>query len=638
METTEGAGPLRILVVDDEEVDRLAVKRALLQSGMAAALDEATSADEAMTCLAEASYDCVLLDYYLPGVDTVSLLGRVQAAATDVPVVIFTGRGGEEIAVEFMKAGAADYIPKASLTPERLSASLRYALEMAHTAAARHRAEEELREQEARFRTLANAIPQLAWMTDAEGLNWWYNQRWYEYTGTAAEDMVGRGWQKVHHPDHLQRVEEGFRRNFETGEPWEDTFPLRGADGSYRWFLSRALPMRRSDGRVIGWLGTNTDITDQIDASRVLREREAEFRTLANAIPQLAWISDNEGRRYWYNDRWYEYTGLRPDQALGLGWQLAVHPDHLSRVFDSQTAAFRTGREWEETYPLRRADGEWRWFLSRAVPVRDTDGPILRWFGTNTDITEREVLLRREHAARTEAERATALRDEVLAVVAHDLRNPLNVIAGAASLLGLTADDDAQQRQLKVIQRAAQSMERLVADLLDIARIESGTFTTRQERVETGALLQQAIDDCELQARSKEITLRVDVPPDVAPVLGDGERLLQVLSNLLSNALRFSDPGTTVSIRAANVSGRVQISVKDSGPGIPPQDLPHVFDRFWQGSRTPKGGAGLGLAICQAIVEAHGGKIWAASKVERGTTFHFEIPAAVDPVTGRTNP
>ncbi len=638
MNTTEDAGPLRILVVDDDEFDPLAVRRSLLQSGIMATLDEAASAGEALTQLAARRYDCVLLDYYLPGADSVSLLGRVRAVAGDVPIVIFTGRGGEEIAVEFMKAGAVDYIPKASLTPERLAASLRYALEMTRAAAEKRRAEEDLREQEARFRTLANAIPQLAWMTDPDGSNSWFNQRWYDYTGTVPEDMRDQGWQRAYHPDHAQRVAEGLRSSFETGEPWEDTFPIRGADGSYRWFLSRAVPMRRPDGRIIGWLGTSTDITDQIETARILREREAEFRTLANAIPQLAWIADAEGRRYWYNDRWYEYTGLRPDQSLGLGWQLALHPDHLSRVFESQMAAFKAGREWEETYPLRRADGSWQWFLSRAVPVKDNDGRILRWFGTNTDITERETLLQREHAARTAAEKATALRDDVLAVVAHDLRNPLNAIVVAASLLGLTPDDDARQRQLKVIQRAAHTMDRLVAALLDIARIESGTFTIRKERVETLALLQQAIDGSELQARSRNITLRAEIAAGVAPVLGDRDRLLQVLSNLLSNALRFCEVGSTVRLRATNVGDRVQVSVKDSGRGIPPQDLPHVFDRFWQGNRTAEGGAGLGLAICQAIVEAHGGKIWAASTVGRGTTVYFEIAGAPDPVREKATP
>jgi PAS domain S-box-containing protein len=709
-----------------------------------------------MARLAPGAYDCVLLDYYLPGVDTVALLQRMRAVAGDVPIVVITGRGDEDIAVEFMKAGAVDYLPKASLTPERLTTSFRYALEMARTASARRQAEEELREQESRFRTLANAIPQLAWMTDADGSIHWYNQRWYDYTGTTLEEMQGWGWQKVHHPDHVQRVVDRIRRSFETGEPWEDTFPLRRADGEYRWFLSRAVPMHRTDGTISGWFGTNTDVTERIEAERMLREREAEFRSLANAIPQLAWIADSDGRRYWFNDRWYKYTGLRPDQCVGLGWHLAHHPDHRARVFEGQLASFKAGREWEDTYPLRRADGEYRWFLSRAVPIKDPEGRVLRWIATNTDISERlesehaiaaseerfrralaietvgvifftvdgqitaandaflrmagytqadvnagrvrwdeltapefmprsrhaveeftatgrttpyekqyvrpdgtrwwalfaatrlneregvefvvdltaqkavecerEALLERERGARADAERATRVRDEVLAILAHDLRNPLQSVLGAASMLALTAEQDKRQRQLKVIERGVRNMERLVSNLLDVARIESGTFAIRKDRVDTITLIREAIELCEPQALAGQIALGAELRDDVKPVLADRDRLLQVLSNLLGNALKFSDAGGKVVVRAANADGFVQVSVEDSGRGIPGDDLPHVFDRFWQADGASRAGAGLGLAICKGIVEAHGGRIWAASTVGLGTTFHFVIP------------
>jgi PAS domain S-box-containing protein len=747
---------VRILVVDDDEFDRLAVRRCLQQSGLSATVEEAASATEAMARVVPGAYDCVLLDYYLPAVDTVELLHAIRAAAADIPVVVVTGRGDEDIAVEFMKAGAVDYVPKASLTAERLATSFRYAQEMARAAAARHQAEQELRDQEARFRTLANTIPQLAWMADADGAIYWYNRRWYDYTGTTIEQMRGWGWQKVHHPDHVQRVVERIRHSFDTGEPWEDTFPLRRADGEYRWFLSRALPMRRADGTISGWFGTNTDITEQIDADRRLREREAEFRTLANSLPQLAWIADSDERRYWFNDRWYEYTGMRPDQSVGLGWQLAHHPDYRARVIADQHAAFEAGREWEGTLPLRRADGEYRWFLSRAVPIKDSDGRIHRWIGTNTDISERmdaeralaeseerfrralaietvgvifftvdgeitgandaflelagvtredldagrvrrdeltapefmpqsrraieefkrtgritpyekqyvrpdgtrwwaifaatrlndregvefvvdvtaqkaaererEALLEREHEARVVAECATKLRDDVVAILAHDLRNPLNAILGAVSMLALTAEQDKRQRQLKVIERSVRGMERLVTDLLDISRIESGTFAVRKERVDTSALLRDAIESCEAQAAVRGIELRADVHGEVKPLLGDRDRLLQVLSNLIGNALKFSDAEGKVVVRAANADGTVQVSVKDSGIGIPHDDLARVFDRYWQADQTSRAGAGLGLAICRGIVEAHGGRIWAASTVGRGTTFYFEIP------------
>ena len=224
---------MRLLVVDDDELDRLAVRRCIQQSGIGARADEAQSAAEALQRLDESSYDCVLVDYYLPGEDGLGLLRRIRETAPDTPVVMFTGRGDEDVAVELMKAGAADYLPKSSLSPERLASGVRHALEVTRAAAARRRAEEELRAEEARFRTLANVIPQLAWMADAAGERYWCNDRWFEYTG-APPDGVAE-WRTYHHPDHLERVDAGLRRSVESGQPWEEMHPLRCHDGTYRW-------------------------------------------------------------------------------------------------------------------------------------------------------------------------------------------------------------------------------------------------------------------------------------------------------------------------------------------------------------------------------------------------------------------
>ncbi len=503
---------MRILIVDDDDSDRLAVRRCIRQCGLTAELDEAASAQEAQSRIAPERYDCVLLDYYLPGADTVSLLRRMRETAKDTPVVILTGRGDENIAVEFMKSGAADYVPKASLTPERLAASIRYALEMTRAAAGRRTAEREVREQEDRFRTLANAIPQLAWMADAQGDIRWYNQRWYDYTGTTLEQVQGWGWRVVQHPEHEARVVAGIKRSFETGEPWEDTFPLRAADGTYRWFLSRALPMRRDDGTITGWFGTNTDITAQ------------------------------------------------------------------KRVED-----------------------------------------------------ERELLLAREQQARTAAEQATRAREEVLAVLAHDLRDPMQTIFVAASVLGIQVPEE-NRRHVAIIQRATQSMQRLVTDLLDVARIDSGTFSVRKARVDLAALLQDVLELYEPQALAHDVVLGSDIDSEVAPVEADPDRLRQVLSNLISNALKFTPAKGNIVVRVANREGGVEMSVKDSGPGIAEEDLTQIFERFWQLNRASRTGAGLGLAICKGIVEAHGGRVWAESKPGRGSTFYVYIPRK--PATG----
>jgi PAS domain S-box-containing protein len=500
---------LRILVVDDDETDRLAVRRCLRQSGLSIAVDEAGSAAETLKLIGDATYDCVLLDYYLPDMPGLALFESLRAAAPDIPVVMFTGRGDEDIAVELMKAGAADYLPKASMTPERLAAGLRHAMELARATVARKQAEDELRAQESRFRTLANAIPQLAWMTDASGARHWFNQRWFDYTGTTFEEMEGWGWRQVHHPDHVERITERIHGSCATGEPWEDTYMLRGKDGAYRWFLSRALPVRGADGEIVGWLGTNTDVTDQKNAE-----------------------------------------------------------------------------------------------------------------------AERERLLTLEQEARGKAERASKARDELLAIVAHDLRNPLHVIMSAAAKIAPSLPDQKDKQYIEFIHRSVREMDRLVRDLLDVSSMESGNFAVQRKPVDLRALLEEAQERFSLSARERKITFDYDIDAIAGSVNADRGRLLQVLSNLLGNAFKFTPKGGRVSLRAYKREDDVEIVVQDSGPGIAPEHLPRVFDRFWQGDRASRTGAGLGLAICKGIIEGHDGRIRVESTIDVGTTVHVTIPCA----------
>jgi signal transduction histidine kinase len=374
--------PLRILVVDDDELDRRAVCRYLQQCGVPAIPEQATTAEEALQRLASSRYDCILLDYYIPGVNAQWLLGAIRQAAAAVPVVIFTGRGDEEIAVEFMKAGVADYLPKASLGPERLASSLRHAMELQRAADARRRAEEEV-------------------------------------------------------------------------------------------------------------------------------------RALAN--------------------------------------------------------------------------------------------------------TERE--------ARIEAENAIKARDEVLAIVAHDLRNPMQTIMSAAAMIRLRGNDEALRKDnVALIETSMREMERQISDLLDVARIEAGSLAIRTAPIDARDLIHQAVERFQPQAREREISMTGDIGTELPPLNGDRDRLLQVLSNLIGNALKFTPAGGRIMVCARPVESAVQISVQDSGTGISAAHLPHVFDRYWQVDRMSRSGAGLGLAICKGIVEAHGGSVWVDSTVGRGTTVHFTVP------------
>lgn len=261
------------------------------------------------------------------------------------------------------------------------------------------RAEDALRESEEKFRALADNISQLAWMTDADGWIFWYNHRWFEYTGTTLEEMQGWGWQAVHAPEEVERVTARFKHHIATGEVWEDTFPLRSKDGEYRWFLSRAVPIRDAAGKILRWFGTNTDVTESKRAEEALRESESRFRLLAETIPAAVYLTDPEGRNTFFNRWWFDYCGVPHDLATAADIAAQfIHPDDVPRVMAAFGEALRTGRTFEVEQRNRRHDGEYRWFLNRANPYRDPQtGQITQWFGTGVDIDDQkraEVALR----------------------------------------------------------------------------------------------------------------------------------------------------------------------------------------------------------------------------------------------------
>jgi signal transduction histidine kinase len=244
---------------------------------------------------------------------------------------------------------------------------------------------------------------------------------------------------------------------------------------------------------------------------------------------------------------------------------------------------------------------------------------------------QRLVAMAESERRRAEAEAAVRSRDEVLSVVSHDLRNPVSTVAMSASLLAdseIALSDDQRRSTIGVIARSAQRMNRLIQDLLDVARIEGGRLTISCKCEDGGTLASEAFESFRSIAEQKEIALTCDVEPELPHVLVDRDRVLQVLSNYLNNAMKFTPKGGRVAIRAVAKDGGVEYAVSDTGPGIAPADLQQVFARFWQAKRTAHLGSGLGLAISKGIAEAHRGSVRVESVVGEGSTFYLTIPFA----------
>jgi PAS domain S-box-containing protein len=390
-------------------------------------------------------------------------------------------------------------------------------------------------------------------------------------------------------------------------------------------------PLRDENGEVVGASKIARDISARREAEAALRESEERFRTLADNMSQFAWMADEKGWIFWYNQRWFDYTGTTLEEMQGWGWKKVHHPDHVDRVVAKVQHSWDTGEIWEDTFPLRDTDGQYRWFLSRAAPIRDEQGNVLRWFGTNTDITEVRQLqenLRRLAADLSEADRR---KDEFLATLAHELRNPLAAIFGASELLHLLPPDEAsRQETVEIVHDQAQHMVRLIDDLMDVSRITRGKFNLRRERVDLAEIVEHAVDSSQPLIDQSQQRLTVNLPEEPISLNADPIRLGQVFSNLLNNAAKYSEPGGQITLTAARANGHVAVSVQDTGIGIDPAHLSQLFEMFSQfhsETEHSQGGLGIGLALVRGLVEMHGGTIEARSEgTNKGSEFIVRLP------------
>lgn len=448
-------------------------------------------------------------------------------------------------------------------------------------------------------------------------------------------------------------------RVYKTGKPSNAQEALvvfdRLDDGVQRdtYFNFVYQPLLDSDGAVSGIAVVAADVTDSVSARHHAEELAEQFRTLAESIPQLAWMADSKGSIFWYNQQWYDYTGTTLEEMKGWGWRSVHHPDELERVVRRVSDAFAAGASWEDTFPLRRKDGVYRWFLSRMLPIKDSEGRVVRFFGTNTDITEqheaaseREEFLRRERASREEADRlrlaaeeartaaetANAAKSEFLATMSHELRTPLNAIAGYVELLdmGLHGPVTVEQKEdLTRIKRSQQHLLGLINDILDIAKIDAGQIEYHLEDVRLDALVRDTETMVAPQLRAKGLTYRYGGTDASLTVWADAEKLQQILLNLLTNSIKFTPHGGTISVDCGHDEVAAWLRVCDSGVGISADKLETIFEPFVQVDRrlnNPGRGVGLGLAISRDFARGMGGELRVASAPGKGSTFTLTVP------------
>jgi PAS domain S-box-containing protein len=390
--------------------------------------------------------------------------------------------------------------------------------------------------------------------------------------------------------------------------------------------------LRDANGRVAGVFCHGTDLTRQRRAEEALRDSEQRFRMLVEASAQAVWETDSDGMVVNDSPSWRAYTGQTVEEWMGHGWMNAVHPEDREYMEAQWRRSIAERRPLNAEYRLRHVSGGWRWTNERSAPILGPDGTLRKWVGMNFDITDRK-------AAEDALKDSDRRKDEFLAMLAHELRNPLAPIRNAAHYLGMkSGGDPGLERARAMVDRQVNHMARLLDDLLDVSRVSQGKVRLEKQPLDLASVLDQALETNRSLIDSRRHELTVAKPMQPAHVAGDRIRLVQVLSNLLENAAKYTDPGGRIWVSLESNERDAVIRVRDNGRGIDPGELDRLFDLFHQAGRTldrSEGGLGIGLSLVRSLVTLHGGRVSAFSAGHgQGSEFVVRLPLVAEYTVG----
>jgi PAS domain S-box-containing protein len=384
---------------------------------------------------------------------------------------------------------------------------------------------------------------------------------------------------------------------------------------------------------------------EKAKTEKQLEESEAQFNTLANNIQNLAWMADGEGYIYWYNERWYDYTGTTLEEMKGQGWEKVHHPDHVNRVVDFVKKAWQKNESWELTFPLRGANGEYRWFLTRAYPITDEEGKIINWIGTNTDITEQKTFAEQlEEQVKGRTAELVKMNKELQSfayISSHDLQEPLRKIQTFATRITEKEANnlsDNGKDMFNRMQESARRMQTLIQDLLAYSR--TNTEERKPEKTDLNRIVEEVREDLKEELKDKHATIEATAlcEAHIIPF-----QFRQLLHNLIGNSLKFSIPNNPPHIKIESEIAKgikfnndkllpenkyCHITVSDNGIGFEQQYSEKIFELFQRlHGKNEYNGTGIGLSIVKKIVENHNGIITANGELNKGATFEIYIPA-----------
>ena len=516
----------------------------------------------------------------------------------------------------------------------------------------------ELSQGEERFRLIANATSDAIWDWDLLNNAIWWGESFYKSFGFVRSEETTRGpfWLDRIHPEDRDRVNKDIHDAINNAKDWTARYRFQKANGSYALILDKGTVLTDNDGKPFRMVGAMMDITETEAAAKKLEEKNdelqavlQEFKVVTDFMPQMVWTTEPDGYHNFFNKRWYDYTGLTYNETKDKGWNEVLHPDDQSRAWQVWNHSLQTGDPYEIEYRFKRFDGEYRWFLGRALPIRDENGKIIKWFGTCTDVhdqklmndvLERKVKERTEELERINAE-LEASNNELLqfaSVASHDLKEPLRKIHMFSNLIKdryLADSYDGAMDYMDRIIKASARMTKLINDLLTFTRLSiNSTF----EVTDLNTIVDEVLSDLELSINEKNAEIEVCDLPEAEIVTG---QMRQVFQNIISNALKFSKPNENPSIKITcylvdscsidanrNDNGEYcRIMITDNGIGFDNQYADKIFTIFQRlHGREKYDGTGIGLAITKKIIEKHNGLIAGSSEENQGSSFTIVLP------------
>ena len=461
---------------------------------------------------------------------------------------------------------------------------------------------------ERRFRALQQAIPEIVWSASASGDLLRDAPAWRELTGQTEEQLLAPlGWLEVVHPEDRERTLQTFLAAANERKAWSVEHRLRLADQTFCRMRARGAPVLDDSGRVLEII-----VVHAVGRPQQESQSELLMRTLAESIPALVWRTGADGRSEFLNGMARRFFG--PEGGIVRdAWVERLHPDDRERAMHERARGVHREELFDLQYRMRDDSGEYRVFYTRTAPVRE-NGKTIGWVGTALDVTDRTRV-------ESEVRRVAAFTEELLAIVGHDLRDPLNIVLLGTTLLRMTELRDEQRKPVARIAAAAERAARMLETLLD--------FT--QARIGGGIKLRRAPTDLarlctDLAAEQERIQVEVSAPGDCSGSW-DRARLEQLIGNLLRNAAEHGAPGRAVELRCTAEADRVVLSVRNAGAPIAPEMMPTLFEPFKRGARGPGSrNLGLGLYIVRQIAVAHGGSVEARSSAEEGTEVRVLLP------------